>query len=82
MIIKINFFKINKNKTLNVPFNIKTFQISSNKYVHFSNENINSSVIVSFNISENEKPCLNINESNINYYYQKGERCYIYDDTY
>ena len=78
----LNFFKINKNKTLNVPFNIKTFQISSNKYVHFSNENINSSVIVSFNISENEKPCLNINKSNINYYYQKGERCYIYDDTY
>ena len=41
---------------------LKTIQISNNKYVHFSNENVNSPVIVSFSVSENEKTYLNINK--------------------
>ena len=78
----LNFFKINENKTLDLPFNIKTIQISNNKYIHYSNENINSPVIVSFNVSEIRKPCLNINESHINYYNGKYEKCMIIDDSY
>ena len=64
----LNYFKIDKNKEIKEEFEIITKPLSNGKYIHYSNKNINSSIIVLFNVNENSKLCLNLKQSsNINY---------------
>ena len=80
----LNYFKIDKNKEIKEEFEVITKPLSNGKYVHYSNQNINSSIIVLFNISENSKPCLDFKESNINFYYplESKQSCYQKDEDF
>ena len=78
----LNYFKIDKNKEIKEEFEIITKPLSNGKYIHYSNKNINSSIIVLFNVNENSKLCLNLKQSsNINYYYalELNQTCYQQD---
>ena len=62
----INRIIINNNKTSPKDFNYTTLSLNNNKFLHYTNESINSYIIVNFSISTGT-PCINPNEINTKY---------------
>jgi hypothetical protein len=62
----INKIIINNNEKSPTDFNYVTLSLNNNKFLHYTNESINSNIIVNFSISSGI-PCLNPNEINTKY---------------